>query len=124
MYVSYIQTEVWKYDLLKSTKDGTTVETQPRDPSAQCLMHYQMHLSSQGKTVTRYDLEPSDRLQRWLEFSSFVMASFDIYLYYIFEAILIPFLVIFEDDKSDNFLRGDKSFRTLKGTQSRQKQSK
>ena len=31
-------------------------------------------------------------------------------LYYILEAILILFLVIFEDDKSDNFLRGDKSF--------------
>ena len=33
-----------------------------------------------------------------------------IYIYYIFEAILILFLVILEDDKSDNFLRGDKSF--------------
>ena len=28
-----------------------------------------------------------------------------ILLYYIFEAILILFLVIFEDDKSDNYLR-------------------
>ena len=46
------------------------------------------------------------------------------YLYYIFEEIFILFLVIFEDDKSDNFLRGDKSFRTLKRTVSRQKQSK
>ena len=44
-------------------------------------------------------------------------------LYYIFEAILILFIVIFEDDKSDNFLRGDKSFRTLKLSESRQKQS-
>ena len=41
--------------------------------------------------------------------------------YYIFEAILILFLVIFEDDKSDNFLRGDKYFRMLKRTESRQK---
>ena len=45
-------------------------------------------------------------------------------VYNIFKAILILFLVIFEDDKSDNFLRGDKSFRTLKRTESRQKQSK
>ena len=44
-------------------------------------------------------------------------------LYYIFEAILILFIVIFEDDKSDNFLRGDKSFRTLKRTESRQKRA-
>ena len=29
------------------------------------------------------------------------------------------FLVIFEDDKSGNFLRGDKSFRTLKRAKSR-----
>ena len=41
-----------------------------------------------------------------------------------FIAILMLFLVIFEDDKSGNFLRGDKSFRTLKRTKSRQKQSK
>ena len=33
------------------------------------------------------------------------------------------FLEIFEDDKSGNFLRGDKSFRTLKRTKSRQKQT-
>ena len=45
-------------------------------------------------------------------------------IYYIFIAILMLFLVIFEDDKSDNFLRGDKSFRTLKRTKSRQKQNK
>ena len=45
-------------------------------------------------------------------------------LYYIFIAILMLFLVIFEDDKSDNFLRGDKSFQTLKRTKSRQKQNK
>ena len=40
--------------------------------------------------------------------------------YYIFEAILIVFLVIFEDDKNDNFFRGDKSFQMLKRTKSRQ----
>ena len=40
-------------------------------------------------------------------------------IYYIFEALLILFLVIFEDDKSDNFLIGGKSFRTLKRTKSR-----
>ena len=40
--------------------------------------------------------------------------------YYIFEAILILCIESFEDDKSDNFLRGDKSFRTLKRTESRQ----
>ena len=40
-------------------------------------------------------------------------------LYYIFIANLMLFLVIFEDDKSDNFLRGDKSFRTLKRSKSR-----
>ena len=34
-------------------------------------------------------------------------------LYYIFIAIVMLFLVIFVDDKSGNFLRGDKSFRTL-----------
>ena len=66
-------------------------------------------------------------------------------LYYIFEAMLIlffsiylylycitpsrglgagNFLLIFEDDKSDNFLRGDKSFRRLKRTELSQKQSK
>ena len=39
-------------------------------------------------------------------------------------SIFMLFLVIFEDDKSDNFLRGDKSFRTLKRTKSRQKQNK
>ena len=44
----------------------------------------------------------------------------DIRLYYTFEALLILFFVIFEDDKNDNFLRGDKSFRTLKRTKSRQ----
>ena len=44
----------------------------------------------------------------------------DMHLYYIFEAILILFLVIFEDDKNDNFLRGDKSFWTLKRTKSHQ----
>ena len=43
-------------------------------------------------------------------------------IYYIFGAISIPFSVIFEDDKSDNFLRGDISFRMLKRTESRQKQ--
>ena len=31
-----------------------------------------------------------------------------------FEAILILFIVIFEDDKSDNFLRGDKSLSNVK----------
>ena len=46
------------------------------------------------------------------------------HVYYIFIAILMLFLVIFEDDKSGNFLRGDKSFRTLKRTKSRQKQNK
>ena len=46
------------------------------------------------------------------------------YFYYIFVAILMLFLVIFEIDKSVNFLRGDKSFRTLKRTKSRQKQNK
>ena len=45
-------------------------------------------------------------------------------LYYIFIAILMLFSVIFEDDKSDNFLRGDKFFRTLRRTKSRQKQNK
>ena len=30
--------------------------------------------------------------------------------YYSFIAILMLFLVIFEDDKSGSFLRGDKSF--------------
>ena len=45
-------------------------------------------------------------------------------IYYIFIAILMLFLVIFEDDKSDNFLRGDESFRALKRTKSRQKQNK
>ena len=35
-------------------------------------------------------------------------------IYYIFIAALIIFLVIFEDDKSVIFLRGDKSFRMLK----------
>ena len=39
-------------------------------------------------------------------------------VYYIFIAILMLFLVISEDDKSGNFLRGDKSFRTLKRTMS------
>ena len=43
-----------------------------------------------------------------------------IHLRYIFTAILMLFLVIFEDDKSGNFLRGAKSFRTLKHTKSRQ----
>ena len=37
-----------------------------------------------------------------------------------FDAIL----VIFEDDKSNNFRRGDNSFPTLKRTKSRQKQNK
>ena len=46
------------------------------------------------------------------------------HVYYIFIAILILFLVIFEDDKSDNFLRGDKACQTLKRTKSRQKQNK
>ena len=45
-------------------------------------------------------------------------------IYYIFIAIVMLFLVIFEDDKSDNFLRGDKSFQKLKRTKSRQKQNK
>ena len=45
-------------------------------------------------------------------------------LYYIFIAILMLFLVIFEDDKSGNFLRGDKSFGTLKCTKSRKKENK
>ena len=44
-------------------------------------------------------------------------------LYYIFIAILMLFLVIFEIDKSADFLRGDKSFRTLKWAKSRQKQN-
>ena len=48
----------------------------------------------------------------------------DVFLYYIFEAILILFLVIFEDDKNDNFLRGDKSLRTIKRTESRQNRIK
>ena len=48
----------------------------------------------------------------------------DKFLYYVFIAILMLFLVIFKDDKSDNFLRGDKSFRTLKRTKSRQMQNK
>ena len=34
------------------------------------------------------------------------------------------FLVSFENDKTGKFLRGDKSFRTLKRTMSYQKQSK
>ena len=37
-------------------------------------------------------------------------------LYYTFKASLILFIVVFEDDKSGYFLRGDKSFRTLKHT--------
>ena len=45
-------------------------------------------------------------------------------LYYIFIAILMLFSVTFEGDKSDNFLRGDKSFRTLRRTKSCQKQNK
>ena len=48
----------------------------------------------------------------------------DRFLYYIFKAILMLFLVIFEDDKCGDFLRGDKSFRTIKRTKSRQKQNK
>ena len=47
-----------------------------------------------------------------------------IYICYIFIAILMLFLVIFEDDKSGNFLRGDKFFQTLKRTMSRQKRNK
>ena len=39
-----------------------------------------------------------------------IVKQMEKWLYYIFIAILILFLVIFEDDKSDNFLRGDKSF--------------
>ena len=55
---------------------------------------------------------------------TFSKRGYNNYIYYIFLAILILFLVIFEDDKSDNFLRGDKSFRTLKRTELRQKESK
>ena len=36
------------------------------------------------------------------------------HLYYIFIAILMLFLVIFEDDKSGNFLRGDKILSNVK----------
>ena len=39
-------------------------------------------------------------------------------VYYIFIAVFILFLEIFKDNKSGNFLRGDKSFRTLKCTKS------
>ena len=39
---------------------------------------------------------------------------------YIFEAILILFLVIFKDDLSGNLIRGDKSFRMSKRTRPRQ----
>ena len=45
-------------------------------------------------------------------------------LYYTFKASLILFIVIFEDDESGNFLRGDKSFRTLKHTEACQNQNK
>ena len=44
--------------------------------------------------------------------SDFVNLMNEKSLYYSFIAILMLFIVIFEDDKSDNFLRGDKSFRT------------
>ena len=44
----------------------------------------------------------------------------EVHIYYIFIAILMLILVIFEDDKSGNFLRGDKSFRTIKQTESHQ----
>ena len=46
------------------------------------------------------------------------------HVYYLSVAILMLFFEIFEDDKTGNFLRGDKSFRTLKRTKSRQKQNK
>ena len=42
-------------------------------------------------------------------------------IYYNLEAIFIPFLLIFEDDESGNFLKGNKSFRTLKRIKMRQK---
>ena len=61
-------------------------------------------------------------------FSSFDKDSFSylykIYnklLYYIFDATLMLFLVIFEGNINDIFLRGNKSFRTLKRTMVRQK---
>ena len=43
---------------------------------------------------------------------------------YIFKAKLVLFLVIFEDDKSGYFHRGDKSFRMLERTKSPQNQNK
>ena len=45
-------------------------------------------------------------------------------LYNIFIAILMIFFVIFEGDKSGNFLREDKSLQTIKRIKSRQKQNK
>ena len=73
------------------------------------LMHIFIIISSLFSGTTQHDLTTS------LSFKC---------IYYSFGAIMIFFLVIFEDDKSGNFLRGYKSFRTLKRSKSLQKQSK